>query len=409
MKVLQINKFYYKRGGSEAYMFALIDLLKSKGHQVIPFSTRDKRNEFSKYEKYFSHSVDFNNNKNWGQNFHNLFHIFYAFDVARNLQNLLKKEKPAIAHLHNIARQLSPSIINVLKKNNITTIMTLHDYQLICPNYKLFVKGDICEKCKIHKYYNAAINKCVKKSFLKGAIAGLELAFHKLLKIYNKIDLFISPSEFLKNKFKEWGMPAEKIVVVNNFLNIEKFVPCYEKEDYFVYIGRLASEKGLFVLLKAMNLLKEENIKLKIIGEGPQQENLKKFVEQRKLNKIEFLGYLQENDLRKILSRAKFIVLPSLWYENYPISLLESFALGTGAIVSRRGGNTEIVKEGKTGLVFSPGDYKELAYKIKNLYFNEKLITEFAKNARIQVEQNNNPEKHYQKIISIYQDLLKRN
>ena len=162
MKILQINKFHYLRGGAERHYLELSELLKSHGHEVIHFSMNDSRNEFSKYGKYFAKQVNLEK-----FSLVNIFKIFYNFDAQKKLDSLLEAERPDIVHMHNIYHQLSPAIINTIKKHNIPMVMTLHDYKIICPNYQLFSQGKICNSCIGQKYYNCLLKKCAKNSYKK--------------------------------------------------------------------------------------------------------------------------------------------------------------------------------------------------------------------------------------------------
>src|SRR4030042_2879925 len=193
MKILMINKFFYRKGGSEAYMFDLMNLLKNNGHEIIEFSMKDEKNEPSEFADYFINHISFNKREGLWRDLKKALHLLYSFEAKKKLKSLIKKEKPDIAHLHNFNFQLTPSILAVLKKHNIPVIWTMHDYHLICPNYKLFTQGTVCERCKVNKFYNCFKYKCIKNNSAMSFLAMLEMYLHKLiLKSYDKIDLFIS-------------------------------------------------------------------------------------------------------------------------------------------------------------------------------------------------------------------------
>ena len=273
MKILQVNKFYFPKAGTERYVFELTKLLESKGHEVIPFAMKDKRNLKNYFNKYFVSNVDLSKPKIRPSGFKNIGRIIYSQEAKRKVEDLIKKTKPDIVHIHNIYHQISPSILPVFKKYNIPVVQTLHDFKLICPSYKLFSKGTVCERCKKHKYYNAVSQKCSKDSTLYGCVLALEMYIHKMLKIYEKnVDIFICPSQFVKNKMIEWGIDNKKLIVISHFVSLSKFEPNYENQGYILYFGRLTEEKGVDVLLKAMKDFPK--LKLKIIGEGPEKKNL---------------------------------------------------------------------------------------------------------------------------------------
>lgn len=405
MKILQINKFFYPKGGAEAYFFDLCRLLEDHGHEVIHFSMKHPQNVPSKYEKYFVSPADFGHREGLPRDLVKLGRMIYSTESKSKLEQLIIDTKPDVAHLHNISHQLSPSILTTLKKYNIPVVQTLHDYQLICPNYKLFTNGAVCERCKVHKYYESALNKCVAGSGLRGAIAGLELAVHQATKIYeNNVGQFITPSKFLREKLIDWGKDPKQIITLANFFDYERFTPSTKQGEYVLFAGRLIREKGIMVLAKAAAKL--PHIKFKIVGDGEQRTELELFIKQNNLQNIELLGFKSREDVLQFIAGARFIVLPSIWYENYSIALLEAAALGKAVIATNIGGNPEIVLDGKTGLLVPPGDADLLASKIDSLYNDRDLIRELGIHARKKLERDNNKIDHYQRLMAVYKQQI---
>jgi len=406
MKILMINKFFYRKGGSEAYMFDLIGLLKEEGHEIIEFSMQDEKNLPSKFTDYFVKNIDFSKREGWLKDLKKAFHLLYSCEAKKKLETLVKIEKPDIAHLHNFNFQITPAILSVLKKYKIPVVWTMHDYHLICPNYRLFTQGKVCERCKINKFYNCYKYKCIKNYRAMSFLAMLEMYLHKnLLRSYEKIDLFISPSKFLAAKVQAWGIRPEKIKQLYNFVNLEEFKMADEIGEGLIYFGRLAEEKGLLTLLMAMRELPDIN--LKIAGAGPQKNELESFIKTNNLTNVELLGHQSGQELYTLIKNSRLVILPSLWYENNPLTILEAFAMAKPVIGSDLGGIPELVKEKKTGFVFKAGDYQELKNKIKDNYFQIDLIRNMGINARQFIEANCGPNKHYQQLIQIYQSLIK--
>jgi len=365
MKILQINKFYYLRGGSERHVFGLSEILEEKGHKVMPFSMQNPKNKKSEFEKYFIKSRDLHK-----FNIINVIKYFYNFDAVKRLKKLIKDEKPDIAHLHNITGQLTPAIIKLLKKHNIPMVMTLHDYRLICPNSQLYSKGEVCYRCQGGKYYNCLLRKCAHNSYKKSFLAMLESYLNnKILNYYKYIDIFIAPSRYMKEVSVQFGIPENKIKVIYNFIpkdlknNLQ--IENNKISNYLLYFGRLSREKGIGVLIDAFRKVKGYN--LKIVGSGPEYENLQGKIKKLKLNNIELLGPKYGQDLEKLVKNVKAVIIPSLWQENMPYSLLESLDAGKIVIASRIGGMKEIINDGQNGFLFTPGDSQELANKINNL------------------------------------------
>jgi len=428
MKILLVNKFHFIKGGSERYYFDLAENLKAHGHEVIFFAMKHEKNIPCEQEKYFTDFVQTEKITFNLAGLKSVFKLWWNFEAAKKINQLIQDEKPNLVHLHNISHQISPSILRVIKKYKLPTVMTMHDYKLVCPNGKMFTHGKVCEKCQGQNYFNCLKNKCVKNSFLASLATFKEMFLHhKILKIYEKnIDLFMAPSEFLKNKMISWGWPKEKIIHLPYFINsilssrVEAdvksaetegskdsstpFAPLIpvgmtkEKKNYILYFGRLSKEKGIDTLIEAMRDL--PGIKLKIVGTGPEKENYELRIMNYGLKNIETLGYKSGQELNEIIANAKFIVVPSVWYENYPMSVLESYALGVPALVANIGGLPEMIPNQDKNFIFESGNIKELGEKINFLWQNNSIVSEAGERVKNFVKKNNNPEKHYQKMTT---------
>jgi len=399
MKILLANKFFYVKGGADSSFFCTARLLKDHGHKISFFSMQHPDNFDSEYSKYFVENRDLDDQSALNVLKASL-NILYSFEAKRKIKNLVSVEKPDIAHLNNIYHQLSPSIIHVLKKKRIPIIMTLRDYKIVCASYSMIANGKVCERCKDGRYISCLFQKCVKDSRLKSLLNTFEMYLHhKILRIYDLVDVFISPSLFLKNKVEEMGFRG-KVVYLPNFVSLGEYRPQYQsKETSFVYFGRLSKEKGLFTLIEAMNGLEA---KLKIIGEGPLREVLVDRVKAVGEKNIEFLGYKMGEELKKELQNSIAVVVPSEWYENNPRSVIEAFACGKPVIGARIGGIPELVRDNETGLTFESGNVDDLREKIQKLIGNPQRCNEMGKAARKRVEQKWGEESHYQKLMEIY-------
>lgn len=405
MKVLLINKYLFPKGGDSAVSLATADLLKKRGHKVVFFSMKHPNNYPSEFEKYFVSNVDLNKKHGIITRLKTLGRIIYSFEAKKKIKKLIEAEKPDVAHLHNFHHHISPSIIDELNKQNIPIVMTLHYYKLTCPYYyHLNSKDEICEKCK-NGYYNVLLNRCTKGSYSKSFANMVEMYIHhNILNIYKKVDLFISPSKFLIEKTRELKH-INNIVHLPNFIHLENYVPSENLGQYVIYFGRLSREKGLITLLNASKDLK--NIKIKILGEGPLESGLIKKAKFENLN-VEFLGHVDGEKLIDEIKSSLFAVVPSQWYENQPISILEAFAMAKPVVGSRIGGIPELVKDGERGLTFQPGNYEDLRKKFVNLLSDESKISTMGRNARSFVEKEFNAERHYQELIKIYEEAINK-
>lgn len=405
MKILFANKFFYLKGGSENIFFDEAHLLEKNGYQLVFFSMVSPENQPSPYSPYFVSYVDLSQGQGLVNQLKIAGRILYSFEAKKKINSLVNQEFPDIAHLHNIYHQISPSIIDELKKRKIPIVMTLHDYKLTCPIYVLFQNQHLCDECNNGKYYRVLVNRCVKNSRIKSAVNMLEMYLHhQILHIYEKVDVFISPSRFLIHKTKEMGVKT-RMEFIPNFIVPEEYIPNYTwEEDSLVYFGRLSEEKGLITLLNAVKDLK---IQLKIIGDGPQKEELIKKSQLEHINNVVFLGYKRGNELQNEIKKSVMVVVPSEWYENNPRSIIESFALGKPVIGSDIGGIPELVKVGETGYLFSPGNSLELRNKIELALSERNKIPDLGKQARRFVETELNPEKHYAKLREVYNSVIK--
>lgn len=404
MRILMINKFYYVKGGSETYLFGLKKILEEHGHEVIPFSMKDDKNVPSEYDRYFINNIDYND-KNIFRKVKNATKIIYNFDANNNLKKLIQEVKPDIAHLHIFQHQMSPSILKILQKENIPIVYTMHDLKPVCLNYKMMNSKGICEMCNNSKYYKCLSNKCVKNSYLFSLINMIEGYVHKFLKSYNKIDKFITPSKFYKEKLIEAGFNDEDITHIPNFIDVNNFCPQYRYDDYFVYVGRLSEEKGIETLIKSMK--KVEKSKLKIIGTGPIENKLRDLVNREQIMNIEFLGFKSGEELIKLISYSKFMVIPSEWYENAPMSVLEAMSMGKAIIGSDIGGIPELLQY-NNGLIFKANNEKDLTEKINSLLYDIGKINKMGENSRKAMEEHYNSEDHYNNLIEIYNSLLSK-
>ncbi len=410
MKILLINKFLYPKGGDATSTLNTAKLLSSKGHKVILWGMRNPLNPEYPYEKYFVSNVDFDNVKGL-KKIKAALNILYSFEAKDKIDKLIKLDKPDIAHLNNFAHQISPSILHVFRKYSIPVVMTMHDYKMVCASYSMLNKGQVCEACKGAKYYYCFLKKCVKNSKLKSLLNTVEMYLHhKILGIYDLVDAFISPSLFLKNKLLEMGFKKE-IVHLYNFIDINKFEIVKNKkptnENSVVYFGRLSPHKGLSTLLEAAKKIKT-NVEIKIIGDGPLKNTLKEKVNLENINNVKFLDHMNGESLYKEIIKSLAVVLPSQWYENNPMSVLEAFALGKPVIGARIGGIPELVKDSETGLTFEPGNADDLSSKIDYLKIHPEKVREMGNNARIFIEQEPNADKHYEKLTDIYKTVIDR-
>jgi glycosyltransferase involved in cell wall biosynthesis len=291
----------------------------------------------------------------------------------------------------------------LLREEGIPVVLTAHDLKIACPAYKMLNRGGVCERCKNGSVWNVAVHRCVRDSFATSLVVAAESALHGWLQTYRKqLSRVVVPSRFFLEKFVEWGWPREQLVYIPNYVDAARFEPRYEPGDYILYFGRLAPEKGLATLLRASA---HARVPIRIAGTGPEQDRLRSLALELDAP-VEFLGFKTGEDLHALIRHARAVVLPSEWYENAPMSLLESFAFGKPAIGARIGGIPEMIEDGENGWTFPSGDVTALASTLSRamaLPANE--IVRIGRSARHLVSERFNREGYSRAMVSLYSQL----
>lgn len=379
MKILLVNKFLYQNGGSETYIFKLGNALKQQGHSVEYFGMEHEGRIVGNRVNAYTTDMDFHTANKLKKLTYPIKTI-YSKEARKQIRRVLDDFNPDICHLNNFNYQLTPSIILEIdkwrKKNkkDCKIIYTAHDMQLVCPNHMCRnpILEQNCEKCLGGKYLNCAKNKCIHSSFSKSIIGTLEALFWKYKGVYKKLDKIICPSHFIKTKLDTNPVLKDKTVVLRNFIDKAE-APDIEKEDYALYFGRYSKEKGIETLLKVCESL--PRIQFVFAGNGPLEESV------NAVKNIKNIGFIEGDDLAKLIAKARFSICPSECYENCPFSVMESQMYGTPVIASKIGGIPELIDEGKTGELFESGNVQELKSKIVTLFDNKEKLSEYSKNA----------------------------
>ncbi len=400
MKVLLANKFFFYKGGAEVSFFGTARVLRANGHEVVFFSMDHPENRNVSCARSFVSRVDFEDSLTLRNKLSAAGRVLYSFEAKRSIDALLQKEKPDLVHLHNIHHQISPSIFPAIKKHGIPVVMTLHDYKMVCPVYTLTRNGRVCEKCAFGKFHFCFFHRCCKKSLLKSSLNTLEMYFHhKMTNLYGLVDVFISPSRFLLQKTAQMGF-TQKVHHLPNFIDCRQFSPSYGEGDGAVaYFGRISREKGLFTLIEAVAGL---NVRCMIYGEGPLKADLERMIAKKGMSNVVLAGHFPSTELMAKIREHLLVVLPSEWYENSPLSILEAFALGKPVIGSQIGGISELIQNGRNGLTFESGNRRALRERIDCLANNVPLVSEMGKQGRRFVEQERSPEEYYKGLMKLY-------
>lgn len=394
MKILLVNKFHYRRGGSERAYLDTGRILESHGHTVAYFSMQHPNNIETPWKKYFIKNREYNRDHYsvW-KKISLALDILWNCEARKNFAKLLDDFQPDVIHLHNISHQISPSILSLIQKRRIPAVMTLHDYKLISPNYFLFLRGRVWEGGG----WQCLRDRCVRDSYGASAVCAVEFWMQHLFHFYDAVDFFLSPSEFLKQKFETSGFPGE-IRRISQPIDQTNEKENTGAENFFLYAGRLSYEKGVETLLQSV--AKIPNALLHIAGEGPDRELLGVLARELGIERsVRFLGHLSSQELEVQIRKAKAVIVSSLWHENMPYAVVEALALGKIVVASRMGGITERIKDGKNGFLFPAGNDETLAEILKNL--ETQNLSDIAQRARESVR-DLNEDAYYTQLMDVY-------
>lgn len=407
MILLLANKFHYLKGGAERYYLDQSAYLSARGHRVVHLSMAHALNLPAIDGDRFVGEVDYRKPMGLAAQVRHAGRTIYNLEAAAAAREIARQSRPQVAHLHNIYHQLSPSIVRALSSAGIPIVQTLHDYKLICPAYLMLRRGEVCERCRGGRYYHVAAGRCLLDSRGASAVAMAEAYFHRWMRTYEKVRLFLCPSRFMLEKVADFGVPRDRLVRLPYFLPMERFVPAADRGEYLVYAGRLSREKGVATLLEAHARLPEPRLPLRILGDGPLRAELERRAGRLGAGDVSFEGHKELAELTAIVGRARFVVVPSEWYENYPYAILEAFALARPVIGTRIGGIPELVRDGETGRCVPPGDVGAMADAIAGLGGAPAQADAMGKRAREWVERELAPARHMDRLEAIYAELLR--
>lgn len=397
MKVLLVNKYWYPKGGAEVVAMKTKDFLEAAGHEVAIFAMQHPKNTVK--NDLYPVEIDYRKDS-LAKKIQNVFNTLRNKQAMVQFEKMIQNFQPDVVHFHNIYHQLSYGLLEVTKRYKIRTVMTLHDYKLLSPNYSLYHHGHIDETILGRKYYRCLLTNCME-SFPESIVGTFEAYYREAKKYHEMIDVYISPSEFLKKLFLRAGWDKKKIVVVPNPVEVPSHSlheSSLGKGEYVAYIGRLSVEKGLDVLLEAAAMTPD--IFYKIVGAGPEEEKLKKSQEKMKLKNVLFVGWQTGAALQRLYEQAKILVVPSVWYENYPLGILEAKAHGKIVLGSKIGGIPEMLDK---KFLFQPGDAQDLSKKIKQWYqISESERKKIGIELQEEVLRDNNPQHYVESLEELY-------
>lgn len=385
MRVLIAHNKYRGKGGEDVIARSQTRLLRRHGHDVHTY---------------------FRSNEEIGKEISEAsvpFRAFWAHDSASDLSSTIEEFAPDVLHVHNTWLLISPSVYWVAKRNDLAVVQTLHNYRLMCPMGRFLRDGEVCEKCLGKSFpYPGVLHQCYRESRPQTALAGGVVSAHWSAGTWTeKIDRYIVNTEFARGKFIQGGLPKEKVVVKPNFVEDRGLG---EKDGEFaLFVGRISEEKGVGVAIDAWrnsNL----SIPLRIVGDGPMEEQVSNFTSS--VSNVDYLGRQSRDEVVRLMKRASFLVMPSIWYEGMPMTILEAFSVGLPVVASNLGAMSTLIEHGKTGLHFEPGGTSDLATQVRRIIEHPKELQRMSENAREEYESRYTPAANYKLLSKIYSDAI---
>lgn len=393
MRVLIIHNHYQQPGGEQVAVEAQVELLRQHGHQVFLYTRHNA--SLAEYDVlqqalFFPRTV-------------------FSRSVYRELTDLARRERPDVAHVHNVFPLISPAAYVALRAQGVPVVQTVHNFRMLCPNGLFYTGGRVCELCKLGQTIHAIRLRCYRDSYPLSALYALAIGLHRQAGTFRRIDRFIALTDFSAAKLVEGGLTTQdRISVLGNFLPdpLPRVGSALDRSPYVIFVGRLSPEKGAATLVEAAAHVPDLGIK--ILGDGPESTRLHDLARARRATNVEFLGHIAGATKWELLRHALAVVVPSLCYETFSFALLEGMATATPVLASRLGGLENLVDDGERGLLFRAGDSLDLADKLRALQKNKAITLTMGQRARSFVESQYTEAVHHDRLMKIYELAIHR-
>lgn len=380
MKILIVHNAYQHSGGEDAVVEAESSLLRGHGHEVEIY--RRHNDELHAMPKA-SAAVS----------------AIWSHRSSHELDNLCERFRPDVIHAHNTFPLISAAYAWTAARRGIPVVQTLHNFRLLCPQATFLREGKICEDCVGKLPWRAIAHKCYRDSSAQSAVSAGALVAHRMMGTFrHRITRYIALSRFCRDKFAEGGLPAERIRIKPNFVQPHRAIRS-ETRKGGLYVGRLSPEKGIDVLIAASRLAPESP--LRIVGGGPLEAPVKESFGNA------WLGTQPRETVLRLLGESLYLVAPSTCYESFGLALVEAFSCGTPVIASRRGAFAELVEDGRTGLLFDPGNAQDLAAKMQWAESHPEEMRRMGEAALREYQLRYTPERNYAMLMEIYEDAIR--
>ncbi len=401
MRILHVNKFLYRRGGAEAYMEDLADLQIAAGHTVAFFGMAHPLNTHLEYASEFPSHIELEPPPpTLSGRVRGVARMLNSTSASRGMDNVLADFQPDVVHMHNIYHQLSPSVLRPVARRRIPAVMTLHDYKLACPTYQFLDHGNLCQACLGGHFQHAVLRRCKDGSLGSSAVMAAELFVHTLTRAYAPVRVFICPSSFLEGRMRAAGVFPRRMLHIPHFIETRDIPVKTAPGSGVLVAGRLSPEKGIDVAIRAVGEL--DGAMLDLAGTGPDEEALRRLADAVAPGRVRFHGLVDKAEVQRLMLAAAVVVVPSRWYENQPMVVLEALARGTPVVGSALGGMPELIEPGVTGELVPENDPHALAAALTPYVRAPDQTFTMRDAARAFITSEFSPERHLARITNTY-------
>ena len=387
MRIVMVHNYYQKPGGEDQIFAAESSILEKHGNLVFRYTIHNNRiRELNSLKLAWS--------------------TIWNKVIACDLRKLIQKVRPDVIHFHNTFPLISPAAYYAAKAENVPVVQTLHNYRLLCPNALFFRDGHVCEDCMCKFVpWPGILHACYRGSRAATGVTASMLSIHCVLRTYSRmIDVYVALTDFARQKFIQGGLPAEKIAVKSNFVDPDPGIGD-GSGGYALFVGRLSQEKGIDTLLTSWEIVGNK-LPLKIAGGGPLALKVTKAAQNNSL--VEFLGHQPKSEILRLMKNATVLIFPSIWYECFPVTIVEAYSVGLPVIASNLGGMSTLIDHRQTGLHFNPSDPEDLAKQIDWIVSHPSELGRMRHAARAEYESKYTAEINYKMLMDIYETAIER-
>ena len=386
-KVLIVHNYYQTPGGEDTVVENEKNLLINNGHEVVLYTRHNDEIKTRGIIRKLLLPLE----------------AIFSIKTYKEVKRKIIEENIDIVHVHNTLPLISPSVYYSAFSCKVPVVQTIHNFRLLCPGATFTRGNNICEECVDKNLLSSIRYKCYRGSLIQSIVSAVNLAFHST---YKKVNGYIALTEF--NKEKLMNLIDEKNIYIKpNFVNKSNDTISKQSENYFLFLGRLDELKGIQILIEIWKDIKDIN--LVVIGKGPLEVEISEFIEKNKLNNVNLLGYKNKEEVMRFISKAKALIVPSQWYEGFPMTIAESLSMGVPVIAGDIGNLSTIIESEKNGLLFKYNDKQELKDKIQMLNNNKSLEEQLRQGARESFNNKYNERINYKLLIDIYENCSRRN